>query len=115
MLLVMVLVYLQRNMFFSLSLPKFLSFSRVFPADIKSIYEKVTAPKIPSPPHTPAPRRTQADIEREKRQRLEEKEHRLALKQKSVPPYFESELGRAFLISNSAGMFTAIKIVECGK
>ena len=72
-------------------------------ADLKSLYEKVAAPKIPSPPNTPAPRRTQADLERDKRERQEEVQHRKALKEKDIPPYFESELGRAFLISNAAG------------
>lgn len=69
---------------------------------MKSLYEKVTAPPIPSPPHTPKPKRTQADIEKDKREKEEEKVNRKILKNKEVPPYFESELGRAFLISNAA-------------
>ena len=73
-------------------------------ADLKSLYERVTAPKIPSPPHTPRSRRTQADIERDRRERQQEKENREKLRKKEIPPYFESELGRAFLISNAAGM-----------
>lgn len=75
----------------------------LFVADVKSTYERVTAPKIPSPPHTPKPRRTQAEIERDRRERGQERDHREKLKNKEIPPYFESELGRAFLISNSAG------------
>lgn len=72
-------------------------------ADVKNLYEKVTAPPIPSVPKTPAPKRTQADIEREKRERAQELDDRKALRHREIPPYFESELGRAFLISNTSG------------
>ena len=76
-------------------------------ADVKSLYEKVTAPVIPSPPTTPLAKRSQAEIERDKRERQEEQMNRQALKKKEIPSYFESEMGRAFLISNSAGKYSA--------
>ncbi|XP_067947410.1 sperm-associated antigen 17-like [Watersipora subatra] len=78
------------------------NFEKIKQADLKSLYETVTAPKIPSTPGTPAPRRTQADIERDRRERQEEKNHRQVLKKKEIPNYFDSELGRAFLISQAA-------------
>lgn len=75
---------------------------------MKKLYETVTIPKPSSAPDTPAPRRSQAEIEKDKRERQEERENRQVLKKRQVPPYFESELGRAFLISNSAGTLYTI-------
>lgn len=64
---------------------------------MKAVYEKATEPTTPSPPHTPAPKRTKADWERDQRERQEEQEGREALRHKKIPPYFDSELGKAFL------------------
>ena len=68
-------------------------------ADVKVIYEKATAPPVPSPPPTPQPKRTRADWERDQREVTEEQEGRLALKNKRIPKYFESEFGKAFLLT----------------
>nr|XP_006825433.1 PREDICTED: sperm-associated antigen 17-like isoform X3 [Saccoglossus kowalevskii] len=66
--------------------------------DIKAIYEAATAPpRIPTPP-PPKPRRTQADWEKDRQQLEEEKKNRNALKNYAVPPYFESEWGKSFLM-----------------
>ncbi|CAH1799483.1 unnamed protein product [Owenia fusiformis] len=78
-------------------------------ANIKAIYEKVTAPPPPSPPPTPAPQRTLADWERDKREIAEEIEGRRALRKNIIPPYFESEMGKAFLLSQAPDAATMCK------
>ena len=62
-------------------------------------YSKATTLPEPSPPPTPRAKRTQADWERDKRELAEEAEGRRALRNHDVPPYFESEFGKAFLLS----------------
>ena len=62
-------------------------------------YSKATTLPQPSPPPTPRAKRTQADWERDKRELAEEAEGRRALRNHDVPPYFESEFGKAFLLS----------------
>ncbi|XP_050391323.1 sperm-associated antigen 17 isoform X2 [Patella vulgata] len=71
------------------------------PSTVKELYEKTTAPPVPSPPPTPMPKRTQADWERDQREIIQELEGRTLLKNKTIPPYFQSELGKAFLITQA--------------
>lgn len=63
------------------------------------MYEKATAPTMPEPAPTPQPKRTQADWERDMREVEIEKENQKALRTHDVPKYFDSELGKAFLLS----------------
>ncbi|XP_041352537.1 sperm-associated antigen 17-like isoform X2 [Gigantopelta aegis] len=72
------------------------------PADIKEIYEKATAPPAPSPPPTPTAKRCQADWERDQREVAEEMEGREAIRIRKIPQYFDSELGKAFLLSQTS-------------
>ena len=67
--------------------------------DVKALYEKATAAPLPSPPPTPQAKRTKADWERDERELAEESEARQDLRQHTIPPYFESEFGKAFLLS----------------
>ena len=67
--------------------------------NIRHQYEVALAPPIPSPPPTPQPKRTKADWERDQREKAEEIENRRILKAREVPPYFQSELGKAFLLT----------------
>ncbi|KAK3098986.1 hypothetical protein FSP39_024961, partial [Pinctada imbricata] len=71
------------------------------PADIKNMYEKATAPPVPSPPPTPQPKRTKADWERDQREVAQEQEGKDSLKKKRIPPYFDSEFGKAFLLTQA--------------
>lgn len=68
-------------------------------ADIKGIYEKVTTPPLTSPPPTPQPKRSVADWERDQREVSQEQEGRDTLRKKRIPTYFDSEFGKAFLLS----------------
>ncbi|XP_055887729.1 sperm-associated antigen 17-like isoform X4 [Biomphalaria glabrata] len=68
---------------------------------VKSIYEKAIAPRVPTPPPTPRPKRTQADWQQDKREVEEEKKNKSKLKNKAIEPYFESEVGKAFLLSQA--------------
>lgn len=70
-------------------------------ADVRGMYEKALTPPAPSPPPTPQPKRTKADWERDEREVLEEKEGLEALKNKSIPKYFDSEFGKAFLLTQA--------------
>ncbi|XP_021376816.1 sperm-associated antigen 17-like isoform X5 [Mizuhopecten yessoensis] len=71
------------------------------PANIKGIYEKVTAPPVPSPPPTPQPKRTMADWERDQREMNQELDGRDSLRKKRIPTYFDSEFGKAFLLTQA--------------
>ena len=66
---------------------------------VKILYERATAPPIPSPPPTPQPRRTKADWERDERELADERMHKAALREFAVPSYFDSELGKAFILT----------------
>ena len=68
-------------------------------ADVKDLYEKALTPPMPSPPPTPQPKRTKADWERDEREVLEEREGLEAIKSKKIPKYFDSEFGKAFLLT----------------
>ena len=72
---------------------------------MKGLYENATAPPVPSPPPTPQPKRTKADWERDQRELAEEEESRKSLREHDVPPYFESELGKAFLLTQVTAPF----------
>lgn len=67
------------------------------PAGIRTIYERETAPKVPSPIPPPLPKRTEEDWDRDKQEMEEEKENRRVLRNKYVPPYFQSHLGKSFV------------------
>ena len=54
---------------------------------------------MPSPPTTPQPKRTLADWERDRREVEEEKQAKKNLANKSIETYFNSELGKAFLLT----------------
>ncbi|RUS91851.1 hypothetical protein EGW08_000422 [Elysia chlorotica] len=71
---------------------------------VKSIYEAAVAPPPPSPPRTPQPKRTLADWERDRREKEEEEHAKKKLKDKSIEPYFTSELGKAFLLTQASDM-----------
>ena len=83
--------------------------------DVKCLYEAATKPVTPSAPPTPQPRRTKADWERDCRELNQETEHRKALREHQVPPYFESELGKAFLLSQVNSIFTLLLCVFVNK
>ncbi|XP_076445026.1 sperm-associated antigen 17-like isoform X2 [Babylonia areolata] len=76
----------------------------VDPDHIKDTYETAIAPPPPSPPATPQPKRTQADWERDQRELAEEAEGLEMLRGKKVPTYFESEMGKAFLLTQAKNM-----------
>lgn len=63
------------------------------------MYQMAIAPDPPSPATTPQPKRSVADWERDQREIAEEREGREALKNHTIPPYFESELGKSFLLT----------------
>ena len=67
--------------------------------DVKELYERATAPPIPSPPPTPQPKRSQADWDADRREIAEEQEHRRALRNHDVPRYFDNQLGKSFLLT----------------
>jgi hypothetical protein len=69
------------------------------PDFIKDMYETAITPAPPSPPATPQPKRTQADWERDQRELAEEAEGRAMLRGKKIPHYFDSEMGKAFLLT----------------
>lgn len=71
----------------------------IITANVKDMYEKALTPPQPSPPPTPQPKRTKADWERDERELLEEKEGLEALRRRTIPKYFESEFGKAFLLT----------------
>ncbi|XP_046333573.2 sperm-associated antigen 17-like isoform X4 [Haliotis rufescens] len=79
------------------------------PGTIKDLYEKATSPPVPSPPPTPQSRRTRADWERDQREVAEEIEGRNALRNNNIPSYFESELGKAFLLTQAKDMDQMMK------
>ena len=56
-------------------------------------------PPAPSPPPTPQLKRTKADWEKDQRELAEEQEGRNAIRNKKIPTYFDSEFGKAFLLS----------------
>ena len=66
---------------------------------VKILYERATAAPLASPPPTPQPKRTRADWERDERELADEQMHKATLREFAVPPYFESELGKAFIIT----------------
>ncbi|KAI8520911.1 Sperm-associated antigen 17, partial [Branchiostoma belcheri] len=72
--------------------------------DVTTAYEKAVEVPPPSPPPTPRNKRTQDDWDRDRRELAEEQEGRNALKNKDVPPYFESEMGKHFLMSQAPDM-----------
>ncbi|KAH9508941.1 hypothetical protein Btru_048357, partial [Bulinus truncatus] len=79
------------------------------PDHVKSLYEKAVAPQAPSPPPTPHPKRTQADWQQDKREIEEEKRNKFKLKNKLIEPYFESEVGKEFLLSQANDMEDMIR------
>nr|KAG5694504.1 hypothetical protein BaRGS_014235 [Batillaria attramentaria] len=76
---------------------------------IKDVYEQAIAPPPPSPPPTPQPKRTQADWERDARELAEEADGRSMLRSKKIPSYFDSELGKAFLLTQAKDMDELLK------
>ena len=78
---------------------RIVAFMSCFVGDVKSLYEKATVPTKPDVPMTPKTKRTRVHIERDRRELQEEMENRAALRDHKVPGYFESELGKAFLLS----------------
>lgn len=76
----------------------FLDFGRS-PEHVKEMYESGVRPPPPSPPRTPQPKRTEADWERDKRELVEEFRGLALLRDKKIPNYFESEMGKAFLLT----------------
>lgn len=67
------------------------------PTNIRSVYERQTAPKVPSPIPPPLPKRTKEDWDRDKQELEEETANRRILRNKYVPPYFKSHFGKLFL------------------
>ena len=63
------------------------------------MYERATVPTKSDVPMTPMTKRTREDLERDRRELMEEMENREALREHKVPGYFDSELGKAFLLS----------------
>lgn len=51
----------------------------------------------PPPVLTPQPKRTRADWERIERELREAQENKVAIRDRNIPPYFESDMGKAFL------------------
>ncbi|KAL3882261.1 hypothetical protein ACJMK2_028623 [Sinanodonta woodiana] len=71
------------------------------PSNVKAVYETAMAPPVPSPPPTPQPKRTKADWERDLREVAEELAGRDALRNHKIPNYFNSEFGKAFLLTQA--------------
>ena len=63
------------------------------------MYEKATLADEPEVPMTPVANRSRVALEQDQRELEEAKENREALKSHTVPGYFDSEYGKAFLIS----------------
>lgn len=70
-------------------------------AHVKDIYEKALSPPELSPPPTPISKRTKADWERDERELAEEIEGLEAIRTKKIPKYFDSEFGKAFLLTQA--------------
>lgn len=65
---------------------------------MKHRYETVTQMAAAPPPVlTPQPKRTRADWERIERELREAQENKVAIRDRNIPPYFESDMGKAFL------------------
>ncbi|CAD5117288.1 DgyrCDS6074 [Dimorphilus gyrociliatus] len=72
---------------------------RIESSNVRSVYERSTAPKVPSPIPPPLPKRTAEDWEQDKKELEKEMEHRKVLRNKYVPPYFQSQFGKSYLDS----------------
>ncbi|ESO93308.1 hypothetical protein LOTGIDRAFT_232733 [Lottia gigantea] len=73
------------------------------PTTVKEIYESATTAPEPSPPPTPMPKRKASDWERDQKEIALELEGRAMLRNKTIPKYFDSELGMAFFQLQSKG------------
>ncbi|CAL1544731.1 unnamed protein product [Lymnaea stagnalis] len=71
------------------------------PDHVKSIYEQAVAPKPATPPPIHHQKRTSADCEQERREMEEEKENKQKIKNHEIEPYFRSEIGKAFLLTQA--------------
>lgn len=80
--------------------------------DIKGFYEEATAVAVNSAPMTPVLKRSRADWENDQRDLQEEQANLKALRNHEVPPYFESELGKAFLLSQVLKAFCTPHIIN---
>ncbi|XP_052809835.1 sperm-associated antigen 17-like isoform X5 [Mya arenaria] len=81
-------------------------------ADVKRIYEKTLTPPEPSPPPTPQPKRTLADWERDERELQEQKEGLAAIRNKHIPKYFDSEFGKAFLLTQAKDINETVTLLS---
>ena len=73
------------------------------------MYEKTTATTLPEACPTPQPKRSRADWERDMREVEEEKDNLKTLRNHDVPKYFDSELGKAFLLAQVMGDTLCLK------
>ncbi|XP_039599657.1 sperm-associated antigen 17 [Polypterus senegalus] len=72
--------------------------------DIVKVYEQAVAPRPKTPPERAAPKSTAEGWERERQDVFEEKLYRESMKTKTIPPYFQSEMGKAFLMTQIPNM-----------
>ena len=77
------------------------------------MYEKATVPPMPEVPMTPMAKRSRVDLERDMRELQEEIENKNALRNHKVPGYFDSELGKAFLLSQVKSVLCSLS-KHCG-
>ncbi|OCT93579.1 sperm-associated antigen 17 isoform X2 [Xenopus laevis] len=80
----------------SRELPKVSSLDGV-QGDIVTLYENTLAPTPEPPAPTAQPERRQEDWEGMRREIQEQKETLQAMRSHDIPPYFQSEMGKAFL------------------
>ncbi|CAH2218689.1 Hypothetical predicted protein [Pelobates cultripes] len=65
--------------------------------DIACLYQKAISPDSPPPPPVAKSQRSVEDWEKQRQEILGHKESLMALRNRDIPPYFQSELGVAFL------------------
>ncbi|XP_066455325.1 sperm-associated antigen 17 isoform X2 [Eleutherodactylus coqui] len=76
--------------------PKMATLDRI-QADIASLYENAISPPSPPPPPIAKPQRSLEDWNKLRLEIQEQKEQMAAMRSRSIPPYFQSELGLEFL------------------
>ncbi|XP_066563697.1 sperm-associated antigen 17 [Amia ocellicauda] len=72
--------------------------------DIASLYTQAITTPPKTPPEPVRSQRTEEDMERDRQERLEEQRCKEALKNRTIPAYFNSEFGKAFLLTQDLDM-----------
>ncbi|KAM5180835.1 sperm-associated antigen 17 [Mantella aurantiaca] len=77
--------------------------------DIASLYENAVSPPPPPPPAMPKPERSIQDWDEIRLEIQEHKDNLSALRNREIPPYFQSEISQQFLQNQDPDMATLSK------